>query len=33
VAEMPDELYRTIMDVNLTSTFWMCRAALVRMLR
>jgi 3-oxoacyl-[acyl-carrier protein] reductase len=33
VAEMPDELYRTIVDVNLTSTFWMCRAALVRMLR
>lgn len=32
VAEMPDELFRTIMDVNLTSTFWMCRAALAHML-
>jgi 3-oxoacyl-[acyl-carrier protein] reductase len=32
VVEMPDELFRTIMDVNLTSTFWMCRAALSRML-
>ena len=32
VAEMPDELFRTIMDVNLTSTFWMCRAALRHML-
>lgn len=32
IAEMPDELYRTIMDVNLTSTFWMCRAALRHML-
>jgi 3-oxoacyl-[acyl-carrier protein] reductase len=29
---MPDELFRTIMDVNLTSTFWMCRAALRHML-
>ena len=26
------ELFRTIMDVNLTSTFWMCRAALRHML-
>ena len=32
VAEMSDELFRTIMDVNLTSTFWMCRAALRHML-
>jgi 3-oxoacyl-[acyl-carrier protein] reductase len=32
VAEMPDELFRTILDVNLTSTFWMCRAALQHML-
>ncbi len=32
IAEMSDELYRTIMDVNLTSTFWMCRAALRHML-
>ena len=32
VAEMPDELFRTIVDVNLTSTFWMCRAALRHML-
>jgi 3-oxoacyl-[acyl-carrier protein] reductase len=32
IAEMPDELFRTIMDVNLTSTFWMCRAALRHML-
>lgn len=32
VAEMSDELFRTIMDVNLTSTFWMCRAALRQML-
>jgi 3-oxoacyl-[acyl-carrier protein] reductase len=28
IAEMPDELNRTIMDVNMTSTFQMCRAAL-----
>ncbi len=32
IAEMSDELFRTIMDVNLTSTFWMCRAALRHML-
>jgi 3-oxoacyl-[acyl-carrier protein] reductase len=32
VAEMSDELFRSIMDVNLTSTFWMCRAALRHML-
>lgn len=32
VAEMPDALFRTIMDVNLTSTFAMCRAALRHML-
>jgi 3-oxoacyl-[acyl-carrier protein] reductase len=32
VAEMPDELYHTIMDVNMTSTFLMCRAALRHML-
>lgn len=32
IAEMSDELYHTIMDVNLTSTFWMCRAALRHML-
>jgi 3-oxoacyl-[acyl-carrier protein] reductase len=32
VAEMSDELFHTIMDVNLTSTFWMCRAALRHML-
>ncbi len=32
IAEMSDELYRTIMDVNMTSTFQMCRAALRHML-
>jgi 3-oxoacyl-[acyl-carrier protein] reductase len=32
IAEMSDELFHTIMDVNLTSTFWMCRAALRHML-
>jgi 3-oxoacyl-[acyl-carrier protein] reductase len=32
VAEMSDELFHTIMDVNLTSTFCMCRAALRHML-
>jgi 3-oxoacyl-[acyl-carrier protein] reductase len=32
VAEMSDELYRTILDVNLTTTFAMCRAALRHML-
>lgn len=32
VAEMSDDLFRTIMDVNLTSTFWMCRAALRHMI-
>jgi 3-oxoacyl-[acyl-carrier protein] reductase len=32
VAEMPDELYHTIMDVNMTSTFLTCRAALRHML-
>lgn len=32
IAEMPDELYHTIMDVNMTSTFLMCRAALRHML-
>ena len=32
IAEMPDELFQTIMDVNLTSTFRMCRAALRHML-
>jgi 3-oxoacyl-[acyl-carrier protein] reductase len=32
IAEMSDELYRTIIDVNLTSTFWMCRAALRHMI-
>jgi 3-oxoacyl-[acyl-carrier protein] reductase len=32
VAEMSDELYHTIMDVNMTSTFLMCRAALRHML-
>jgi 3-oxoacyl-[acyl-carrier protein] reductase len=32
VADMSDELFHTIMDVNLTSTFWMCRAALRHML-
>jgi 3-oxoacyl-[acyl-carrier protein] reductase len=31
IAEMSDELYRTIMDVNMTSTFQMCRAALRHM--
>jgi 3-oxoacyl-[acyl-carrier protein] reductase len=32
VAEMADELYHTIMDVNMTSTFLTCRAALRHML-
>ncbi len=32
VPQMSDELYRTIMDVNMTSTFAMCRAALRHML-
>ena len=32
IAEMSDELYHTIMDVNMTSTFQMCRAALRHML-
>jgi 3-oxoacyl-[acyl-carrier protein] reductase len=32
IAEMSDELYHTIMDVNTTSTFLMCRAALRHML-
>jgi 3-oxoacyl-[acyl-carrier protein] reductase len=32
IAEMPDEPYHTIMDVNMTSTFLMCRAALRHML-
>lgn len=32
VAEMSDGLFDTIMDVNFTSTFWMCRAALRHML-
>jgi 3-oxoacyl-[acyl-carrier protein] reductase len=32
VTEMSDELYHTIMDVNMTSTFLMCRAALRHML-
>jgi 3-oxoacyl-[acyl-carrier protein] reductase len=31
IVEMSDELYRTIMDVNMTSTFQMCRAALRHM--
>ena len=31
IAEMSDELYHTIMDVNMTSTFSMCRAALRHM--
>ena len=31
MAEMSDELFRTIMDVNMTSTFSMCRAALRHM--
>jgi 3-oxoacyl-[acyl-carrier protein] reductase len=32
IAEMSDELYHTIMDVNTTSTFLMCRAVLRHML-
>jgi 3-oxoacyl-[acyl-carrier protein] reductase len=32
VAEMSDDLYRTILDVNLTTTFAMCRASLRHML-
>jgi 3-oxoacyl-[acyl-carrier protein] reductase len=32
IAEMSDGLYHTILDVNLTSTFQMCRAALRHML-
>ena len=32
VAEMSDELFRTIMDVNMTSAFMMARAALKHML-
>jgi 3-oxoacyl-[acyl-carrier protein] reductase len=32
IAETSDELYHTIMDVNMTSTFQMCRAALRHML-
>ncbi len=32
IAEMPDDLFRTIIDVNLTSTFLVTRAALRHML-
>jgi 3-oxoacyl-[acyl-carrier protein] reductase len=32
IAEMPDALYHSIMDVNMTSAFLMCRAALRHML-
>ena len=32
VAEMPDALFHSIVNVNLTSTFMMCRAALRHML-
>jgi 3-oxoacyl-[acyl-carrier protein] reductase len=32
IAEMPDDLFRTILDVNLTSTFLVTRAALRHML-
>ena len=32
IAEMSDTLYHTIMDVNMTSTFLMCRAALRHMI-
>lgn len=32
IAEMSDDLYHTIMDVNMTSTFQVCRAALRHML-
>jgi 3-oxoacyl-[acyl-carrier protein] reductase len=31
IADMSDELYHAIMDVNMTSTFLMCRAALRHM--